>query len=441
MNDCSLSNIAAEYGSPSFVFDADELTYRVNLIRELLTAAASTSAGQIGLCYSIKANPFLIPVIDELVDKFEVCSPGELEIVKHYNIAPDKIIYSGVNKDYKDIREAIIYGADIITAESIRHFEIIREIADSINKKVNVILRLTSGNQFGMSIDDIRSILSRLPYQNINIDGIHYFAGTQRNNPKPQEKELNKLKAIIAEIRKDYGISMKKLEYGPGLPYPYFMNEDSTDTLAPLKRVLPLLSDISEDCELTIEMGRFIASSCGYYLTSICDIKESEGQKWCILDGGLNHVNYYGQMMGMKKPIIRHLSRELLDENSQIDAEDLRLITVESGLVSDSARTVEGDCGLCGGASDSNSDASGDCYSYALCGSLCTSNDILVREYELHEPKVGDMLVFENLGAYSITEGINLFLSRDMARVIIYSKGVCSLLRDTVSSWKINCSN
>ena len=425
MDDCVLSKIAAEYGSPSFVFDADELIHRVNSIRELITAAHSDSTGQIGLCYSIKANPFLIPAIEGLVDKFEVCSPGELEIVRHYNIAPDKIIYSGVNKGERDIKEAISYGAAVITTESIRHFELITKEVAQIDSEVHVILRLTSGNQFGMSIDDIRSILAGMPYRNIRIDGIHYFAGTQRNNPTPQEKELRKLETLMDELRQEYGIKLEKLEYGPGLPYPYFDKDDFTDTLAPLKNVLPAMTQISKSCELTIEMGRFIASSCGYYLTSICDLKESEGQKWCILDGGLNHINYYGQMMGMKKPIIRHYS--IQSYGGQLPEEFNKAIGLSES------------CEEAGMKYQLNVPMDGEAKGYALCGSLCTSNDILVREYELCNPKVGDMLVFENLGAYSITEGINLFLSRDMAKVIIYSKGIYDLVRDTVSSWKINC--
>lgn len=397
MEDSKLSKIASEYGSPCFVFDADELVNRVNSIRELLMSVRSDSENQIDLCYAVKANPFLISVLEDLVDKFEVCSPGELEIVKYYSVSSSKIVYSGVNKGEKDIKEALDYGVSIITAESIRHFELIMKEAGKRDNEVRVILRLTSGNQFGMSVNDIRSILDKMPYKNIRIDGIHYYAATQRNNPKPQEKELKKLEEILDELRQKYCIKLRKLEYGPGLPYPYFDKDDFSDTLAPLKNILPALAQTSKVCELTIEVGRFIASSCGYYLTSICDIKESEGQKWCILDGGLNHINYYGQMMGMKKPIIRHFSG-----GSQVQEDN-------------------------------------DKTAYALCGSLCTSNDILVRNYELGKPKIGDILAFENIGAYSVTEGIALFLSRDMAKVIIHSNGANCLIRDSINSWKINC--
>ena len=54
-----------------------------------------------------------------------------------------------------------------------------------------------------------------------------------------------------------------------------------------------------------------------------------------------------------------------------------------------------------------------------ICGSLCTINDILVKKLELSDLKIGDILVFKNTGAYSMTEGISLFLSRDLPQVLI----------------------
>lgn len=48
---------------------------------------------------------------------------------------------------------------------------------------------------------------------------------------------------------------------------------------------------------------------------------------------------------------------------------------------------------------------------YCICGALCTANDILIRQYPLKGVRPGDLLVFERTGAYSMTEGMSLFLS------------------------------
>ena len=57
-----------------------------------------------------------------------------------------------------------------------------------------------------------------------------------------------------------------------------------------------------------------------------------------------------------------------------------------------------------------------------LCGSLCTTNDILVKRYPLANLKVGDVLSFEITGAYSMTEGIALFLSRELPGIFLLDR-------------------
>lgn len=384
--------IANEYGTPSFVFDLDEIVRRANNIKSIINPTNNEKL--INLCYSIKANPFLMPALKDNVSYFEVCSPGELKICKHYNIPGHKIIYSGVNKGLLDITEAIEYGAGTLTAESIRHYDLICEASKKLNKKVEVILRLTAKSQFGMHLSDIEEILERnINNDMVTISGIHYFAGTGRAKLKHQKNELQMLRETITNLRSKFNIDLPKLEYGPGLNFPYFEGDDFSDTLAPLKELFPDLSEASEWCELTIEMGRFLASSCGYYLTRVADVKSSPEHNWCILDGGINNVNYLGQIMGLKAPIIK-----LLDQGEDIT----------------------------------------ETKSYALCGSLCTTNDVLVRSYEISDPKIDDLFVFCNIGAYSVTEGINLFLSRNMPRIILYKDNNYTMVRDVISTWELN---
>ena len=52
-----------------------------------------------------------------------------------------------------------------------------------------------------------------------------------------------------------------------------------------------------------------------------------------------------------------------------------------------------------------------------VCGSLCTAADIIVNDSELWEAEEGDYLIFENVGAYTMTDGMQLFLSRELPAV------------------------
>lgn len=394
----TLLEIANEIGTESFVFDADEVRQRAKEIKAIMNEGL-TGGKKINLCFSIKANPFLIPVLIDTVDYLEVCSPGELSICIADKVPGEKIIYSGVHKDEWDILEAIKYGAAILTAESVRHYEMIKEAAKSSPKSVSVILRLSARSQFGMSKEDIESILTDAAAgdDNVEIVGIHYFVGTQREKLKHQRKEIEMLKEFVTELREKFNMPLEWMEYGPGLYFPYFEDEDREDTLRPMKELAEDLRTMTSWSSLTVEMGRFLASSCGYYLTKVYDIKTSFDNNWCILGGGINHVNYLGSMMGLKIPVIKFLSSEQRGRGDDLDMA-----------------------------------------SYTLCGSLCTTNDVLVRDIKTDKPLIGDVLAFTNIGAYSVTEGINLFLSRTMPKIAIYCCGKTEVVRDRIESWKLN---
>ena len=142
--------------TPAFVFDTAALKKRVAQIKEIVGETVS-------LCYSMKANPFFVPAMITCVDKLEVCSPGELT---------------------------------------------------AAGEKAEVILRLNSGSQFGMSKEDLLTILQcrESKYTSLNFTGIHYFVGTQRKRAKRKIKELQMLLELFEEIQNKYGLKLKKLD-------------------------------------------------------------------------------------------------------------------------------------------------------------------------------------------------------------------------------------
>ena len=87
MTDAALQSIAAAYSTPTFVFDADALQARVRAIEEIF-------GPDIALCYSIKANPFLLHAMSSVTARLEVCSPGELSICEQLHAADARVISS-----------------------------------------------------------------------------------------------------------------------------------------------------------------------------------------------------------------------------------------------------------------------------------------------------------------------------------------------------------
>lgn len=377
MNSEALQDIAASFATPAFIFDADEFGRRAKNVKSAIGGAS--------LCYSIKANPFLLACLPEEIDRVEVCSPGELAICRRVGVDPSTVVYSGVNKGSEDIAEAIEYGAELLTAESLRQLGLINAAALAAGKRVRVALRLTSGNQFGMDSEALkRAVAEKGSYEGVDIVAIHYYSGTQKKKLAVVEKELAELEELAEELEKRFGLSGISLEYGPGLPADYFGDDPEGRDMAVLAEAGAMIAAVAARRSVTVEFGRFLASPCGTYLTAAADIKNNNGENFVICDGGINHLKYYGQTMAMQTPPIT--------------------------LLGDHGEKTE---------------------DYTLCGSLCTTADILVRKVALPALSVGDVLAFGRCGAYSVTEGIGLFLSRQLPRIVLHSeRGGNRMLRD-----------
>lgn len=370
--------------TPCYLYDIDILKKKIEDIKKELP--------DIPLTFSIKANSFVLDSISDDVSHVEVCSPGELHICKNLSLNPDKIIYSGVMKEETDIEEAISYDVHILTAESKRHFSLISKVAQKLGKKVNVILRISSDNQFGMDPEDIFEIVSKKDdYDSINLYGYHYYSGTQKRKIKQIESDIETIENVVNKCREQYGFEPLLVEYGPGLAVDYFKENGEEEDAELLNTVAPVIREFAKRVPLGVEMGRFIVSSCGSFFTTVKDIKRNYGVNYVILDGGIHHLKYFGQIMAMHTPIIvQNIKRDDMKQK------------------------------------------------YTLCGSLCTVADVLAKDAELYELQIDDILEFKKCGAYSLTESSSLFLSRDMPEVYLKENGNLRKVRGFVYSSEIN---
>ena len=91
MTDKQIEMLTAQYGTPLYVFDIRALRARVASLRRRLPPA-------VRLCFAVKANPFLLPELRGLVERFEVCSPGEAQICERAHIPAAQQVISGVYK-------------------------------------------------------------------------------------------------------------------------------------------------------------------------------------------------------------------------------------------------------------------------------------------------------------------------------------------------------
>lgn len=360
-------NIPVNEKSAFYIFDTDTLIKRVEFLKKSLP-------DNVALCYAVKANPFIAGELADKAERFEVCSSGECEICDNCGIPFDKTVISGVYKT-PSVMERLIAETEgrIYTSESISQFKLFVGLSRKYNKKLKMLLRLTNDSQFGMNAEEIEEIIkNRSDCENIDFIGIQFFSGTQKTSLKKLKRELEMLEGLLLTLDEKYGYNAEELEYGAGFPVSYFA-DDEFDEREFLKGFCEILNSTVSKRKIVIELGRSIAACCGKYYTHIVDIKSNKGQNYLITDGGMNHIVYYGQHMAMRRPTVSVAGRENNDPVCR----------------------------------------------WNICGALCSMNDIIAKQIPLPPVETGDILCFENAGAYCMTEGISLFLSREIPAVYI----------------------
>ena len=374
--------IVKNFKTPLYIFNIDELIKRTRYLKEIF---------QCGIVYAVKANTFIPKEIEDEVERFEICSSGEFEICNKLGINHKKMVISGVYKDYESIDNMISnYDIGKYTIESLEQFKLLEELSNKYNKEIHVLIRLTSNNQFGVNEEDFKYIIKNK--NQIIIDGIEYFSGTQKTSLKKINREIDYLCEFINGIEEEFNIKLDEIEYGPGLSINYFQNEEFNEENY-FKEINEAIGKLRYK-KLYLETGRSLTASCGFYLTRVVDMKNNKNGNHVILDGGINHLVYYGQTMAMRLPYFDIFPKK--DVKKEI---------------------------------------------YTLYGSLCTVNDVIIKGVEIQKLEIGDLLIFKNVGAYSSTEGISLFLSRELPGVVLYKDSKFKQVRLNLKTSEINCPN
>lgn len=387
----ALNRLLQDNKTAFYVFDIEKLKARIAHLQAALPP-------EVVLCYAVKANTFITKELIDTIHRFEICSPGEAEICRAVGVPSENMVISGVYKT-PEVMEAMVADPGfhpIYTVESLEQYELFRRLAKQYGRTLPLLLRLTNGSQFGINKGDIEAIVARRgETPEVDILGIQFFSGTQKTSLKKLKREVGKLDDLLTLLEEKYGFVARELEYGPGFPVSYFQS-DELDEAELLSGFSELLHDMTHHPKITLELGRSIAASCGTYYTHIVDLKRNQEQNYALVDGGMHHLVYFGQHMAMKQPFFHVCGKEELPATDQ----------------------------------------------WNVCGSLCSMNDVMTKQSPLPDLALGDVLAFENAGAYCMTEGISLFLSRDIPAVyLLLENGTAVQVRKAFDTATLNQPN
>jgi diaminopimelate decarboxylase len=385
--DVSLSAIAAQFGTPAYVYSKAQLL-------ENFAGYAAPCAGRDALvCYAMKANSNLA-ILDILARQgagFDIVSGGELLRVIAAGGDPGKVIFSGVGKTAAEIALALEKGILCFNVESIPELHRINEVAGRMGKRAPVSLRVNpnvdakthpyiatglKASKFGVAYSDaLATYRTAAALPHLDVVGIDCHIGSQLLDDAPLLEALDKLIELIDTLAAE-GIHLHHLDVGGGLGIDYGTDDKPpVPTSDYVRRVFARIDAWRAEkydgkpVKVIFEPGRSIVGNTGVLLMAVEFVKPGEEKNFCVIDAAMNDMarpTLYQAWMDVKPVVPRE----------------------------------------------------GDAVTYDLVGPVCESGDWLARDRALVvEP--GDVLAMMAAGAYGFTMSSNYNTRGRAAEVLV----------------------
>lgn len=402
--DSPILRAAARFGTPFYLYDFD-------VIERQIVRLGRALGPRFTLAYAVKANPSLA-VLSFLFERglgADVASRGELLAVRRVGCPPSKILSTGPAKADAELKALVRGGVSIIHAEGEWELERLEKIGRRLRKRITVGLRLNppwgieektviiggpGAKKFGFDLSSARKILQmKEKFPHLDICGFQVFNASNVLDASLLVENTRRVLSLALSLSKKYDVPLRSVDFGGGFGVPYAERERPLD-LGILRKGLREVARRVEgekrlrSTRLVFEPGRFLVAESGTYVVKVLGTKRSRGVDYVLVDGG-----------------IHHFLRPVLFGNPH----RVRLVPAKGG--GHSRPTFHSQKSL------------------VLSGPLCTSLDILHPAACLPLPVRGDLLAFENAGAYGYTESMPLFLSHEWPAEVGVRNGRLALLR------------
>jgi diaminopimelate decarboxylase len=290
----------AVWSTPLFVYSSEMIRHRIGDLRKALPQ-------RISLHYAIKANPYkpILQLVSELVDGFDIASHGELELAAAAGIDPALISFAGPGKRDSELEAAIAAGVTL-NLESEGEAARALAIAERIGSRPRLAIRVnpdfelkSSGMKmgggakpFGIDAERVPDLARRLIAAGAEWRGFHIFAGSQALDAPAIIEAQRQTLDMAARLAEASGAPLPHCNLGGGFGIPYFPGDrplDLEEVGRALDERMAELPQVLENTQFCLELGRYLVGEAGVYLTRIVDRKESHGEVFLVVDGGLHH--------------------------------------------------------------------------------------------------------------------------------------------------------
>lgn len=353
----------SEVQTPAFLYHSDAVNARIAGLK----AALGT---KVIISFKASNQQDLISRLEpENYDGIEIASRGELHIVagnqgKHFYINTPALTEQLV-------RAGIGAGASFIV-DTPAHIDMIARLRGR-RALAPVSLRLSNklvaqvcpeaptlrDDQFGMDLPQVSDAIARARTHGIEIDGLHLYAGPHTFR-KAARFVVETVKQLLPGIEAELGHEIAVLNLGGGL------EEDWPERGHDFAAYRAKLADLPARCTLVHEFGRAIFADCGAFATRVMHVKEVAGQHYAICDGGMAQAFLLAQTENMMRKYRTPAVHGRIPE------------PLPDGAVT------------------------------TVCGSTCSRDDVIGKIPA--RLQVGDVLLFDNCGAYTRTYAMPRFL-------------------------------
>ena len=378
----SLETLARRFGTPLYVYSADQIADRLAMFQETL-------AGRDALvCYAVKANSALA-ILKLLADRgagFDIVSGGELERV--LVAAPDaaeRVVFSGVGKTAEEIDRALSAGILEFNVESQSELELLARRARKAKRKARFALRvnpdvfaethpyISTGlreHKFGVDIRGAAALYeSAAANRWLEAHGVSVHIGSQIRSAAPFGAALERVHKLVKQLA-GKGIAIRSIDAGGGLGIDYHAGRSD-----PAARVREYAAAIDRalagfDGRLLIEPGRFLVAQAGALVTRVLNVKQNGRKTFVITDAAMNDLI---------RPALYQAHHEIVP------------VRPRAGR----ARAVD------------------------VVGPVCESGDFFARDRKLRPVESGDLIALLDAGAYGMAQASNYNTRTRPAEVLV----------------------
>ena len=384
MQSKDLVQLAEQFGSPLYVYDAEKIQSQYNRLTK-----AFSKVDKLRINYAMKAlsNVAILQLLREMGSGLDTVSIQEVLLGLHAGYEPEKIFYTPNGVSLEEIEEVTAMGVQI----NIDNLSILEQFGTKY-PNVPVCIRINphvmaGGNanisvghidsKFGISVHQLPHLVRIVENTKMNIVGIHMHTGS----------DILDIEVFLyaAEILFDAARNFKNLEFldfGSGFKVPYKKDDIETD-IEELgkklsKRFNAFCTEYGKELTLIFEPGKFLVSEAGFFLAKVNVVKQTTSTVFAGVDSGFNHLirpMFYG---------------------SQHHIENI-------------------------------SHPKGKERFYSVVGYICET-DTFANNRKIAEIKEGDILSFRNAGAYCFSMASN-YNSRYKPAEVLWMNGEGHLIR------------